>query len=269
MREILAIRNLLLALMAFCAVALLPACGTDGPPIGSDDDDDIVGDDDDVTGDDDDVTGDDDDDDDTTAANAIGIDVGIFVNALDAADWPEFEATIDGSTFEDGLFMVPADDAWHTISVVDGTYDSDDNFTPSNEYQHAECSVSVVGDLLKVRVIHYSEYVTFYPEMSDFGHWDGSEVEYDYEHGDALMVPLNKNVSGQWYCESGTSPSENWVGMDFGEVAAYFFNGVPMCVNGHRLIGDNGFGGIFDGVVSSTSFEGMLDNALPFECIPF
>ena len=266
MREILALRNMLFALMACCAVALFPACGTDGPPIGSDDDDDIVGDDDDIVGNDDDDAGDDDDT--TLTADPIGISVGILVNALDQADWPEFEATIDGAPLEGDLFMVPADDAWHTIAVRDGTFNSDGDFTPANEYVHAECSVSVVGDLLKVRVTHSDEYADFYPEVSDFGHWDGSQVEYEYEHGDNLVVPLNKDVSGHYWCELGSSPSEDWVGMDFGEVAAYFFGGILMFVNGHQLIGADSVGTIFEGTVSGDTFSGIYGETTPFTCIP-
>jgi hypothetical protein len=268
MREILALRNMLFALMACCAVALFPACGTDGPPIGSDDDDDtVVGDDDDVVSDDDDTVGDDDDT--TSAADPIGISVGIIVNALDQADWPEFEATIDGAPLEGDLFMVPADGAWHTIAVT------------AEGYLHAECTVSVVGDLLKVRVNHSDDYVTFYPEVSDFGHWDGSQVEYDYEHGDSLMVPLNKDMSGQWYCELGASPFEDWVGMDFGEVSAYFFEDVPMNVNGHQLFGPGYADNIFHyGAVDSTGFYGnryvsddvadvpTTEPGAAFSCIP-
>lgn len=225
------------------------------------------GDDDDALGDDD-VAGDDDDD--TAEANAIGIAIGITVNHLDEADWPEVVATIEGATIERSedtdWYRVPADGAWHAVTVL-ATACTDpevEDYASPDCYMHAECDVRVQGDLLKVRVVHAPEYTTYYEYVSDFGHWDGDSVEFEYEEGETLVVPLNVNPTGEWGCVvDDVSESMDWIDVEFGEKGSYLFENNSVFIDGHGMVAPAG-DWLYSGVVdtsgeSFTSSEGSAN----------
>ncbi|OGL83358.1 hypothetical protein A3B32_02935 [Candidatus Uhrbacteria bacterium RIFCSPLOWO2_01_FULL_53_9] len=240
------------------------------------------GGDDDASVDDDDAA----DDDDDVGPDSIGIAVDIVVNYLDEEDWPSFVATVDGAEVveraeEPDLFRVPADGDWHSVVVTTGGGPSGEPCDPYEDwpaitpdcYMHAQCDVRVQGDQVKVRVTHYPgndegpPYSEVYEYVSDFGHWDGNEVEFEYDEGDTLVVPMNYNPSGEWGCVlGGVSEHVYWVDVEYGERGANMFS-APVYVDGHRMVAWT-INGSYDGMVNpSGSAYDMFEDSYSFACV--
>ena len=181
---------------------------------------------------------------------------------------------VERSEEESDLYRVPADGAWHAVTVLaTACLDPEgENFASPDCYMHAECDVRVQGDLLKVRVVHAPEYTTYYEYVSDFGHWDGDSVEYEYEEGETLIVPLNINPTGEWGCvREGGQDTVDWVEDEFGELGWCLFTGqehtcvTPVYVDGHRMI--SSAGNELDGIVNASGDSFMSSEGSPsFTC---